>query len=525
MRKIKEVLRLAYFEHMSERLIALGSNTPKTTVHDYLFRAEEAGLTWLEAEGMDEYTIESLLFPPASTPQTKKIVPDWTYVHQELRRPHVTLQLLWEEYRQEHPEGYSYSQFCELYRGYVRTLDVSMRQTHAPGEKVFVDYSGTRVEVVDQKTGELRKAGVFIAVFGASNYAYAEATWTQRLPDWIGAHTRAMMYFGGVPAVIVPDNLKSGIKDPLYYDPEVNQTYQRWAEYYDVAILPARVRAPKDKAKVEVCVQIVQRWIIAVLRNRRFFSLAELNEAIAELLERLNARPFRKMEGTRASMFAAIDQPVLRPLPAQPYEYAEWKKTRVNIDYHIAFEDHYYSVPYRLAWQVVHIRATSRIVEILHRGVRVAVHTRSDYKYHHTTITDHMPEAHRAQAEWTPARLLSWGKTAGEDVAAVFAAIMAGKAHPQQGFRSCLGVMRMEKKVGNARLNAACRRALVIGSPSYRSVRAILERRQDELPLPERQTKLRMIQHDNVRGAEYYRHDTTESTQPSEAHHAASSNA
>lgn len=252
MRKIKEVLRLAYFEHMSERLIALGSNTPKTAVHDYLLRAEEAGLTWLEAEGMDEYTIECLLFPPTNTPQTKKTVPDWTYVHEELRRPHVTLQLLWEEYRQEHPEGYSYSQFCELYRGYVRTLDVSMRQTHAPGEKVFVDYSGTRVEVVDPKTGELRKAEVFIAVFGASNYAYAEATWTQRLPDWIGSHTRAMMYFGGVPAAIVPDNLKSGIKDPLYYDPEVNPTYQRWAEYYGVAILPARVRTPKDKAKVEV---------------------------------------------------------------------------------------------------------------------------------------------------------------------------------------------------------------------------------------------------------------------------------
>ncbi len=524
MRKIKEVLRLASFEHLSERQISLGSNTPKTTVHDYLLRAQEIGLTWCEAEGMDEDTIERLLFPPTNAPQTKRIVPDWQYIHQELHRPHVTLQLLWEEYRHEQSNGYSYSQFCDLHRNYVRTLDLCMRQTHAPGEKLFVDYSGTCMEVIDPKTGEVQKAQLFIAVFGASNYAYVDATRSQSKPDWIGSHTRAMTYFDGAPAAIVPDNLKSGVKDPLYYDPEINPTYQQWAEYYGVAILPARVRAPKDKAKVEVCVQIVQRWIIAALRNRQFFSFAELNEAIAELLERLNTRPFRKMEGTRASLFKAIDQPALRPLPAQPYEYAEWKKARVNIDYHVEFEDHYYSVPYRLARQIVHVRATARTIEILHRGTRVAVHARSDYKYRHTTIKDHMPEAHRAQAEWTPERLLSWGKKAGDDVAAVLAAIMEGRTHPQQGFRSCLGVMRMEKKVGNERLNAACRRALIIGSPSYRSIHLILERRQDELPLPGIQTQLPIILHDNVRGAEYYRHDTAETTQTSEAPHDASSN-
>ena len=341
MKRIKEVLRLASFPHMTDRKIALGANVAKTTVRDYLMRAREAGITWLEAEAMDDATLERFLFPSCDEPRTKKPGPDWNYIHQELRRPHVTLQLLWEEYRRTQLDGYSYSQFCELYRVYTRTLDLSMRQTHAPGEKLFVDYSGTGIPVIDPRTGEERMAEVFVAVFGASNYAYAEATWTQRLPDWIGSHTRAMQYFGGVPAAIVPDNLKSGVKDPLYYDPEINPTYQQWAEYYNVAILPARSRKPKDKAKVEAGVQFVQRWIIAALRNRQFFSLAELNTAIAELLDRLNSRPFRKMKGTRASLFAAMDRPALRPLPAQPYEYAEWKKTRVNIDYHVEFDEHY----------------------------------------------------------------------------------------------------------------------------------------------------------------------------------------
>lgn len=525
MRKIKEVLRLASFPHMTERKIVLGANVPKTTVRDYLSRARLAGLTWLEAEAMDETRLEQQLFPIGDEPRTKKPLPDWQYVHQELRRPHVTLQLLWEEYRSTHVDGYSYSQFCELYRIFVGTLDLSMRQTHTPGEKVFVDYSGTCIPVIDPHTGEERMAEVFVAVHGASSYAYAEASWSQRLPDWIGAHTRALHFFGGVPAAIVPDNLKSGVKDPLFYDPEINPTYQQWAEYYDVAILPARSRKPKDKAKVEAGVSFAQRWIIAVLRNRRFFSLAELNTAITEQLDRLNSRPYRKMEGTRASLFAALDLPALRPLPAQPYEYAEWKKVRVNIDYHIEFDRHYYSVPYRLTRQRVEVRATTHTIEILHRGTRVAVHARSDHKHRHTTITEHMPEAHRAQVEWTPERLQSWGRKTGPDIAAVFIAIMEKKQHPEQGYRSCLGIMRLEKKVGPERLNAACKRALAIGSPSYRSVRTILENKQDEHPLPENLTQLRIIRHENVRGAAYYRDDLREVEQNTEGPHVAASHA
>lgn len=379
--------------------------------------------------------------------------------------------------------------------------------------------------MVDAKTGELRWAELFIAVFGASNYTFAEATWTQQLPDWIGSHVRAMRYFGGVPEQIVPDNLKSAVKKASFYDPELNPTYQRWAEHYGVAILPARVRHPKDKSKVELGVQFVQRWIIARLRHRTFFSLAELNAAISELLERMNTRPFRKMAGTRAELFATVDKPALRPLPSEPYEYEEWKKAKVNIDYHISYDEHFYSVPHHLARQYVAVRATARTIEIFHRDMRVAAHARSDHKYKHTTVAAHMPEAHRKQTEWTPERLASWGRTAGEDVATLFKAIMAKKAHPEQGFRTCLGIMRLEEKVGRSRLNAACRRALAIGRLTAASVRTILEHRQEDLPLPGAQIPLRIIQHENVRGAEYYRQENCEQTPEPEVRHAASSHA
>jgi transposase len=523
MRKIKEVLRLACFERFSERQIVQGANVRKTTVHDYLLRARAAGLTWQEAEQMDDVTLERLLFPVEIPQRRKRIAPDWRHVHQELRRKHVTLQLLWEEYRQEIPDGYGYSRFCDLYSEYARSLDISMRQVHKAGEKVFVDYAGMRVEVVNPVTGDIREAEIFVAVLGASNYTYADASWSQRLPDWIGSHVRAMAFFGGVPEMIVPDNLKSGVTKPCYYDPEINPTYRDWAEQYNVAILPARVRHPKDKSKVEAGVLLVERWILARLRNRTFFSLAELNEVIAGLLGDLNQRPFRKLEGSRASMFMAVDKPALGPLPAAPYEPSEWKKARVNIDYHVAWEDHFYSVPYRLSRQLIELRATSDTIEILHHGVRVAAHARSDHKYGYTTIAEHMPVAHRAYAEWTPARLMAWGKMSSAEVASMFEAIMARRAHPEQGFRSCLGIMRLEKKVGRERLSDACRRALAIGGISYKSVRTILANKQEQAPLPSDTPPVRSIHHNNLRGAEYYRRLDTEERFAGEVRHAAAS--
>jgi len=518
MRKIKEVLRLAFLDALSERQIARGANMKKTTVHMYLQRAKRASITWSDIESLDDEAIERLLFPLDEVLASRKPLPDWAYIHKELRRKHVTLHLLWEEYRADHPDGYAYSRFCELYRHFIETIDVSMRQTHIAGDQVFVDYSGDGVEVVDRQTGEVRKAEVFVGVLGASNYAYADATWSQKLPDWIGSHIRMLHFFGGVPAAIVPDNLKTGVTKSGYYDPEINPTYQDFADHYGVAILPTRVARPKDKAKVEAGVLLVQRWILARLRNRKFFSLAELNDAIAALLVDLNNRPLQKMPGSRSSYFEKLDKPALQPLPLQPYECPTWKQATVNIDYHVSFENHFYSVPYRLVKQPVMLRVTSTIVEVLARGRRVAIHPRSDHPYGHTTIAEHMPAAHRWSSEWDPVRLVKWGQKHGEHIAKLFEAIMGKKKHPQQGFRACLGIMRLGGKVGNERLDAACRRALEIGGHSYRCVRTILERGQESTQPPAVQASLNLT-HENVRGAEYYRSFAVEDSDASSPDH------
>jgi transposase len=516
-RRIKEVLRLAYLDALSERQIALGANMKKTTVHDYLLRARRAGVTWADVQAMDDTGLEHLLFPAEATAEVVRAVPDWGTIHTELHRKHVTLQLLWEEYRHESPEGYGYSRFCELYRDFAGTLEVSMRQTHRAGEKAFVDYSGDGASIVDANTGEVRRAEIFVGVLGASSYTYAEATWTQGLADWIGSHVRMLQFFQGVPSVIVPDNLKSGVRKPCYYDPEINPTYQSFAEHHGVAILPARVRHPKDKAKVEGAVLLVQRWILARLRNRTFFSLGELNEAIAELLVILNQRPFKKLPGSRQSLYEQLDRPALKPLPVLPFEFPEWKDATVNIDYHVSFDDHYYSVPSRLVKDEVRLRVTETIVEVLHRGQRVAIHARSHERYRYTTLAEHMPASHRWVSEWTPVRIIEWGRKHGEHIAKIFEEIMKTKVHPEQGFRACLGIMRLGKKVGDERLDAACHRALHIGGPSYRCVRNILERGQEHVPMAMPEPRA-VCQHENLRGADYYRANTEEE------HHAAASN-
>ncbi len=516
-RRIKEVLRLAYLEALSERQIALGANMKKTTVHDYLLRAKRAGITWSDVQSMDDDGLERLLFPVEAPAEVRRVLPDWGHIHTELHRKHVTLQLLWEEYRLQHADGYSYSHFCELYQHFADTLEVSMRQTHRAGDKVFVDYSGDGVEVIDGGTGEIRRAEIFVGVLGASSYSYAEATWSQELPDWIGSHVRMLSYFRGVPAAVVPDNLKTGVTKACYYDPDINPTYQSFAEHYGLAILPARVRRPKDKAKVESAVLVVQRWILARLRNRTFFSLGELNEAIAELLVILNRRPFKKMPGSRESLFEQLDKPALRALPVQPFECPQWKNATVNIDYHISFDDHFYSVPYRLVKDTVVLRVTETTVEVLHRGQRVAVHERSHHRYGYSTIPEHMPPAHRWLSQWTPVRVVEWGRKHGEHIAKLFEEIMGRKVHPEQGFRACLGIMRLGNKVGDERLDAACRRALDIGGHSYRCVRNILERGQEYAPMIVAESRIE-CQHENLRGATYYR------SIAEEERHAAASN-
>lgn len=501
MRKIREVLRL-HAAGRSQRQIAASVGIGQSTVGDCLTRARLAGVT--DPAGLDDVALERALYPPKpALPAERRGLPDWAHVHRELKRKGVTLFLLWEEYKAAHPQGFHYSWFCQHYRAWAGKIDVVMRQNHRAGESLLVDYAGQKASIVDRHSGEIQEAEVFVAVLGASSYTFAEATWTQSLPDWIGSHQRAFAYIGGVPESVVVDNLKSGVTKPHRYEPDINPTYAEMASHYGVAILPARVAKPRDKAKAEVAVQVVERWILARLRNQTFFSLDELNRAIAELLPLLNERPFKKLPGSRRALFEQLDRPALAPLPAQPYVFGVWKKARVHIDYHVELDGHYYSVPYQLVRTQIEARLTAHTVEIFHRGKRVASHRRAN-KHGHTTVAAHMPRPHREYAEWTPRRLIAWANKTGPATGALIAQILERRRHPQQGFRSCLGILRLGKRYGEARLEAACVRALRIGAASFKSVESILKHKLDLQPLADETQSTLPLAHDNVRGPGYY---------------------
>jgi len=505
MRKIREVLRLKRECGLSNRAIARSCSISHSTVGEYVRRAEEAGLSWPLPEDVDEDRLFELLFPKPPAPGSRSIpCPDRSWVHAELRKKSVTLRLLWVEYREEHPTGYGYSQFCALYRKWAKRLNPSMRLTHKGGEKVFVDYAGQTVPIVDPDTGEIRQAQIFIGVLGASNYTYVEAQWSQELPNWINGHVRMFSFFGGVPEIVVPDNLKAGVKTPCRYEPDLNPTYQDLAEHYGVAVIPARTRKPKDKAKAEVGVQVAERWILARLRNRTFFSLADLNQAIRELLDPLNRRTMKHLGRSRREFFELLDRPALRPLPEQPYEFATWKKARVNIDYHIEFKKHYYSVPHTLIHEEVDVRATESTVEIFFKNHRVASHPRLNSPGRHTTLSEHMPPAHQKYLEWTPERFVHWAQTIGPHTAQVVQTILDSRKHPQQAYRSCLGLLRLGKRYGDDRLEAACRRAFPAGITSYKGVKNILDAKLDQVE-PEEPPTVIPESHENVRGESYYR--------------------
>jgi len=508
MRRVREVLRLCWEQQLSARQVARSIGLGRSTVAEYLRRAQAAGLSWPLPAGIDDAELEQRLFPPQPTaPSGNRPVPDWAQVHEELKHKGVTLALLWEEYKATSPAtGFQYSWFCRAYRLWAGLLDLSMRQDHRAGEKLFVDYAGPTVAIVNPHTGEVRDAQIFVAVLGASNYTYAEATWTQSLPDWIGSHIRAFEFFGGSAELLIPDNLKSAVIKPHLYEPDLNPTYQELASHYGSAVIPARVRRPKDKAKAEAGVLLVERWILACLRKRTFFSLDELNEAIAELLVRLNNKPFQKLPGSRRSMFEKLDRPALRPLPPTRYEFSEWKGARVHIDYHIEVDHHYYSVPYQLVKHKVDARFTRTTVEVFYKGKRVASHRRSFQRGRHTTLTEHMPPSHRHYAEWTPERLCRWAAKIGPATKVFIEHLLGSRAHPQQGFRSCLGILSLSKSYDDARIEAACARATAIGANSCKSVTSILKKGLDSQPPPEvsSQPSLPLV-HDNIRGAEYYR--------------------
>lgn len=509
MRKIKDVLRL-HAAGLSQRHIATSLKLSNGVVCKYLRLAQTAGVSWpLPPEWNDQDLAQRLSPPvaPADVAVFHGAEPDFVTIHQELKRKGVTRQLLWEEYQHAHPNAaYSYPQFCLLYRTWAGRLQRSLRQTHRAGEKLFVDYAGPTASVVDASTGEIKPAQIFVAVWGASNFTYAEATWTQALPDWIGSHVRAFTFFGGVPALIVPDNLKAAVNVACRYEPELHPTYANLAAHYGTAVLPARPYKPKDKAKVEVGVQVVERWILARLRHHTFFSLADLNAAIRELLAVLNDKPFKKLPGSRRSQFEALDRPALKPLPTDVYEYADWKKARVNIDYHIEIDGHYYSVPHAYVKHAVDVRLTATMVECLAAGQRIASHARSHRRGAHTTVREHMPKAHQKHQDWTPGRFLTWALDIGPRARDVVKHLLEHRPHPEHGYRSCLGLLGLAKRFGPARLEAACERALIIGAPTRKSVLSILDKGLDRtpLPLPEPQTALPLLTHDNVRGPDYY---------------------
>jgi transposase len=505
MRKVREVLRLKHALGMSERLIADAVGVGKTAVGEYLRRARVIGLAWPLPEGMDGAELERRLFTPAGFHDgPTKPLPDCPKVHEELKRRGVTLMLLWEEYRAEHADGYGYSRFCELYGDWCKHITPTMRQTHVAGEKLFVDWAGDAIPVFDPITGAEHGTRIFVAALGASNYTYAEARWTETLPDWIGAHVNAFSAIGGVTKAAVCDNLKAGITKPSRYEPGINRTYQDLADHYGFVVLPARVRKPRDKAKVEVAVLIVERFVLAKLRNRRFFSLDELNAEIRECVGTINAKVMKKFDKSRRELLETIDRPALRELPSEPYQYAEWKRCGVAPDYHVEVDGHYYSVPFRLLRETVEARLTDTTIEVFHKGARVASHLRSSVRNRHTTIPEHMPSAHRRYAEWTPAKMMSEAAKVGPATIALVEAIMKAKPHPEQGFRSCLGIIRLVKTYGTARVEAASQRGNDIGATTYGSIASILKTGIDKAYADSKAPDGPPIRHANIRGRGYY---------------------
>ena len=477
---------------------------PKSTVCDAVRMARVAGMDWPLVQTLTDDQLEARVYPAPVRSSAQHADLDYAHIHREIKRKGVTLQLLWEEYAAGNPLAYRYTAFCVKYRAWTQSLKRSMRQTHIAGDKLFVDYAGQTLPVIDPSTGEIRRAQIFVAVLGASNYTYARATATQTAVDWVGSIIDAMEFIGGVPCLIVPDQPRALFAHPDRYEPKPGPLVEELADHYAVAVMPARPAHPRDKPKVEVAVQIVERWILARLRNRRFFSLVEVNAAIWELLVELNMRPFKKLPGCRREAFETLDQPVLRPLPPQRMQLARLKRARVNIDYHVEFDHHYYSVPHRLVGTEVDVRATDLTVEVLAGGKRVAAHVYSALKGRHTTLSEHMPASHRAHREWTPAKLIAWGERIGVATAAVVRWQMDNRPHPEQGYRACLGLQRLAREYTPQRLEAACARALSIKSLTYRSVSSILKSGLDRQQPPAKPVQTTLALHDNVRGADYY---------------------
>jgi transposase len=505
MRKIREVLRLTHELRLSVRQVSKATGVSKTAVGEFVARARVIGITWPIPPEIGEAELERRLFtPPGFQESPTRPVPDWAKVHEELKRRGVTLMMLWEEYRVEVPNGHGYARYCQLYGEWRKRLTPTMRQTHVAGEKLFVDWAGDTVPIFDLTTGEVQAAHLFVAALGASSYVYSEGRWTETLPDWIGAHVNTFDFIGGVPKAVVPDNPKVAVIKPSRYEPGINRTYQELADHYGFVVLPARVRRPRDKAKVENAVGVVSRYVLGSLRNRRFYSLDEFNAAVSECVAAINAKVMKRLNKSRNELFASLDRPALKPLPAERYSFAEWKRCTVAPDYHVEVDQHYYSVPFRLLRETIDARYTATTVELFHKGERVASHVRSRLAHKHTTLPEHMPSSHRRYAEWTPARMLREAGKIGPATVALFETIMRIKPHPEQGFRSCLGIISLLKSYGPERIEAAAKRGNDIGATTYGSIRSILEKGLDKASATSGASDARPIHHANIRGRGYY---------------------
>ena len=506
MRQLREILRLRLHADLSMRQIRDSLRLSLGAVQKVISKADELGLDWDAIEKLDEQQLARAIYPESDTRASIQLeLPDWGEIVQELKGKGVTKHLLWEEYTQQYPNrSYSYPQYCFLYKDWLKKQKRSMRQTHKADDKLFVDYAGQTVPIVRGDTGEVRSAQIFVAVLGASNYTFCEATWSQSLPDWLGSHARALEFIGGVPKLIVPDNLKSGVTKACRYDPDLNPSYQQLGAHYGTAIMPARPRKPQDKAKAEVGVQIIERWILARLRHHTFFSLAELNQCIRALLVEVNNRPFKQLKGTRQQWFESLDKPALMPLPKHQYQYTDIKTVKVNVDYHIQYDQHLYSVPHQLVGEKLELHAKDHLIEIYFQNKRVTSHAR---KYHPGTTTDaaHMPVKHEKHHQWTPGRLMNWAKDLGDEVLLWVQAQLKQKQHEEQAYRVCLGLLNLSRVYPSKRINNAC--AIANQNKLYRlkQIKSILQSNQDQL-LPESKEQLSLLpqSHENIRGPENF---------------------
>jgi len=505
MRQLREILRHKLVLGRSHRDTARSVGVSSGTVAGAVVRARSVGLDWAAITALTDEALDERLYGPRGGARSGRPLPDPVQMHVELRKVGVTLQLLHLEYLERHPTGYRYTAFCRIYAKWLAKRGPTMRQTHEVGDKLFVDYSGKKPRIVDRATGEVMEVELFVAVLGATNYTYAEATRTQRVADWLGSHSRALAFIGGVPRLVVPDQLRTGITGPCRYEPGLQRSYEEWSQHYGTAVLPARPGTPRDKAKVEAGVLVAQRWILARLRNQTFFSLPELNARIWELLDELNDRRMRLYGASRSELFERMECAALGPLPSEPFEYGERKEVRVNIDYHVEVDHHFYSVPYTLVHEQLEARSTATTVELFRNGSRLTSHVRSYARGRHTTKPEHMPASHQKHLEWTPSRIIRWGESIGPSVAALAERIIASRRHPEHGYRSCLGILRLAKRYGPERLEAACCRALAVNALSYKHVESTLKHGldRDKLDDPTKPARPGVV-HENVRGRDYY---------------------